>query len=165
MKKLYLVRHAKSSWNNIDQRDIDRPLNNRGKRDAPFMGKVIRKKGIKPDLIISSPAKRAFTTAKYFADELNYPKEEIIREENLYEAGVSDILKIISEINDENESIMLFSHNPGLTNFSNFISDKQIDNIPTAAVVSLILKAEHWNRIDKKTCKLEFFEYPKKYFK
>jgi phosphohistidine phosphatase len=165
LKKLYLVRHAKSSWDNTAQRDFDRPLNNRGKRDAPFMGNMISKKGVKPDLIISSPAIRAFTTAKYFADELNYPVKEIIREENLYEASVSDILSIISGIDDKNESLMVFSHNPGLTDFSNFISDKQIDNIPTAAVVSLILKTEHWNGIDKKTCTLEFFEYPKKYFK
>ncbi len=146
-------------------RDYDRPLNSRGKRDAPFMGNVLSEKGIKPDLIISSPAKRAFTTAKYFADELNYPERKIIREENLYEAGVSVILKVISEIDDKNESIMIFSHNPGITDFLNFISDKQIDNIPTAAVVSLILKFEHWNKIDKNTCKFEFFEYPKKYLK
>ncbi len=165
MKKLYLVRHAKSSWNSAGVRDYDRTLNSRGNRDAPFMGKVLSEKGIKPDLIISSPAKRAFTTAKYIAEELNYPERKIIRDENLYEAGVSDLLKVISEIDDINESIMIFSHNPGITDFSNFISDKQIDNIPTAAVVSLILLTDHWDKIDKKTCRLEFFEYPKKYFK
>ena len=129
------------------------------------MGKVLSEKRIKPDLIISSPAKRAFATAKYFADELNFPEKEIIRDGNLYGGGVNDILKVISEIDDKNENVMVFSHNPGLTDFSNFISDKQIDNIPTAGVVSLILRTEHWNKIAKKTCKLEFFEYPKKYIK
>ncbi len=164
MKRLYLVRHAKSSWSNPELRDFDRPLNKRGKRDAPFMGKLIKEKGIKPDLIITSPARRALRTAEYFADELNYPKEKIIRDEILYEAGVKDIAKIISGISNDSETIMLFGHNPGLTDFCNSVSDKYIDNIPTSAVVSLTLKTGQWSDINANTCKLEFFEYPKKYF-
>lgn len=144
-------------------RDFDRPLNKRGKRDAPFMGKLIKEKGIEPDLIITSPARRALRTAEYFAEELSYPKEKIIRDDNLYEAGVNDIVNVISGINSDSETIMLFGHNPGITDFCNSISDKYIDNIPTSAVVSLVLKTGQWSDINTNTCKLEFFEYPKKY--
>ncbi len=164
MKNLYLVRHAKSSWNNAQLRDFDRPLNNRGKRDAPFMGKLMKEKGIKPDLIFSSPAKRAYNTAEYFADELIYSKEKIIKDNNLYEASVTDILKVLLIVEDGIETLMLFGHNPGLTDFSNFISDKQIENIPTTAVVSLILQVKRWKELDANTCTFNFFEYPKKYF-
>lgn len=164
MKRLYLVRHAKSSWSNPELRDFDRPLNKRGNRDAPFMGSLLKEKGIRPDLLITSPAKRTLVTAEYFADELNYPKEDIVKEDDLYEAGARNILKIVSEQEEKISSIMLFGHNPGLTDFCNIISDRQVDNIPTSAVVLLILNAERWNELDEDTCKLEFFEYPKKYF-
>lgn len=165
MKKIYLVRHAKSSWSNPELRDYDRPLNKRGKRDAPFMGNLIKEKGIKPELLITSPAVRALTTARYFADELGYPEVDIIRDENLYEAGVKDIIKVISEISNDVGNVMLFGHNPGLTDFCNFIANRQIDNIPTSAVVSLVLKTSQWNDIEANTCELDFFEFPKKYFK
>lgn len=164
MKRLYLVRHAKSSWSNPELRDFDRPLNKRGNRDAPFMGSLIKEKGIRPDLLISSPSKRALATAEYFADELDYRKNDIVKEDDLYEAGVRDILRIVSLQEEKFDSIMLFGHNPGITDFCNMISDKQIDNIPTSAVVSLILNPGQWNKINEGTCKLEFFEYPKKYF-
>jgi len=164
LKRLYLVRHAKSSWSNPELRDFDRPLNKRGNRDAPFMGSLIKEKGIRPDLLISSPSKRALATAEYFADELDYRKNDIVKEDDLYEAGVRDILRIVSLQEEKFDSIMLFGHNPGITDFCNMISDKQIDNIPTSAVVSLILNPGQWNKINEGTCKLEFFEYPKKYF-
>ena len=163
MKRLYLVRHAKSSWSNPELRDFDRPLNKRGKRDAPFMGKLIKEKGVKPDLIITSPARRALRTAEYFAEELSYPKEKIIRDENLYEAGVKDIVKVISDFGTDSETLMIFGHNHVLTDFCNSISDKFIDNIPTSAVVSLIPGTGQWSDINANTCNLEFFEYPKKY--
>ena len=87
MKKLYLARHAKSSWKNPDLDDYDRPLNKRGIRDAPFIGKKLKEKNILPDLIISSPAIRAITTAKELAAQMGYPEENIILDENIYEAG------------------------------------------------------------------------------
>lgn len=164
MKKLYLVRHAKSSWSNPELRDYDRPLNKRGLRDAPFMGKLIKEKGIMPELLIASPARRALITAEYFADALGFQKKDIIRDEDMYEAGLRDILKVISEISNEIGSAMLFGHNPGLTDVCNFIAGRHIDNIPTAAVVSLMLKISQWNDIEENTCELEFFEFPKKYF-
>jgi phosphohistidine phosphatase len=165
LKKLYLVRHAKSSWKNPELNDYERPLNKRGKRDAPFMGNLINEKGITPDLIISSTAKRAYETAKYFAGEMKYPLEKIKTDKNLYEAGVNDILSVLSKTESNIETLMLFSHNPGLTDFSNFISNERIENIPTSAVVSLKLNVKHWKEIGEQSCELEFFEYPKRYFK
>lgn len=162
MKTLYLGRHAKSSWKNMDLADIDRPLNKRGKRDAPFMGKLLADKGIKPDLIISSSAKRAAATAKVIASEINYPEEEIIFDENIYEASGRGLLEIISGTDEEYNSIMLFGHNPGVTVLQNNLSEHFIDNIPTCGVVALEFKTS-WNEIELKSAGFIFFEYPKKY--
>ena len=165
MKKLYFVRHAKSSWKDSTLNDFDRPLNKRGKRDAPFMGKLLKERGIKPELIISSSAVRTTSTALFFAEGMNYPPYDIIKDDNLYEAGSRDILNIIVAIEDTINSLMIFAHNPGITELYNFLSKKKIDNIPTSAVVSLTFKVDHWTQIDINTSSLDFFEYPKKYFK
>jgi phosphohistidine phosphatase len=165
MKTIYLVRHAKSSWKNPQLDDIDRPLNKRGKRDAPFMGKLLKEKGIRPDLMITSPAKRAYSTAEYFASEINYPLKEIQTNKDLYDADADNILTLIKKTDDNIKSIMIFGHNPGLTNVQNFICKKHIDNIPTSAVVSLGLNVDHWNQIKQNSCELEFFGFPQKYLK
>ena len=159
------MRHAKSSWKNPELNDFDRPLNKRGKRDAPFMGKLLKGKKIKPDLVITSPAERAYTTAKYFAEEMNYPAEKIRTDNSLYEANSRDIIKVMTNTEDNINSLMIFAHNPGITDLHNFICEKHIDNIPTSAVVSLILKVRHWKEVAENTCQLEFFEYPKNYLK
>ena len=164
MKTLYLVRHAKSSWKDNSLKDFDRPLNERGKRDAPFMGKLIREKGINPDIIISSPAKRAISTAKYFSAEFNKSKKEIIENNNIYEAGAGQLIDIINSIADNNNSAMLFGHNPGFTMLSNYLADKRIDNIPTCGVVTITFDVDSWKEIEVGTGKLIEFEYPKKYF-
>ncbi len=162
-KTLYLVRHAKSSWKNEGLTDAERPLNKRGKHDAPLMGKLLGQRGEKPDLLISSPAKRALSTAKLLAHELGYTKENIVVMEELYMADVSDFLKIVQNINDTAVSIMLFSHNPGITYFANFISGSDIENIPTAGVVRIDLDISSWIDADKTKGNRVFFEYPKKY--
>ncbi len=100
MKRVYLVRHAKSDWKRIGLADRDRPLNKRGKRDAPVMGQRLAARGVKPDLIVTSPAKRARKTAKVFAKELGYPKDEIVVEERVYEGGVEDLWDIIRGTDD-----------------------------------------------------------------
>ena len=118
IKSLLLVRHAKSSWEDLSQKDFDRPLNDRGKKDAPAMAKHFRKeKNIKLDTIISSPAKRAFSTAKFFADEFDIKKKNIIEKPELYEASIEDFYTAIESIDDDYDSVALFSHNPGITAF------------------------------------------------
>jgi phosphohistidine phosphatase len=163
MKELFLVRHAKSSWKDETLSDFERPLNKRGKRDAPFMGKFIKQQGVKPDLFISSPASRTLSTAKIFAEETGYPFGHLLVEPKLYMASRKDIFELIKEIDDLYNSVMVFSHNPGLTDFAVYLG-ANIDNIPTCGIAAFDVNAESWKMIEN-NCNLKFFEYPKKYFK
>jgi phosphohistidine phosphatase len=163
MKKLYLVRHAKSSWEDNKLKDIERPLNKRGKKDAPMMGKLLNQHKIKPDLLITSPAERALETAKIFSKELNILPENFITDLNLYEAGRKDILRIIHQFDNEKNTTMIFSHNPGLTDLACFLTSGTVCDIPTCGIVSLNCKIDNWNDLDDVNCELEFFEYPKKH--
>ena len=162
MKTLYLARHAKSYWKDQSIPDFDRPLNNRGKRDAPFMGEVLKDKKIKISLIISSPAKRTKKTAIEISAKIGYLEKNILYNEELYEASSNTLIKTIKKLDEEYDSIMMFGHNPGLTLLNNHISNHYIDNIPTCGIVALEFDKK-WNEIDKNTCKFLFFEYPKLY--
>ena len=138
MKTLTLVRHAKSSWKHADLTDRERPLNKRGERDAPIMGKRIVAAGIRPSLIISSPAVRAWTTAKIIANEIGYPREFLQREDSLYHASLDDILDVLVAQDAEFNNVMLFGHNPGLTTFANYLSPGITNNLPTTGVLSVL---------------------------
>ena len=162
MKTLYLARHAKSYWKDQSIPDFDRPLNNRGKRDAPFMGEVLKDKKIKISLIISSPAKRTKKTAIEIAAKIGYLEKNILYNDELYEASSNTLIKTIKKIDEKYDSVMMFGHNPGLTLLNNHISNHYIDNIPTCGIVALEFDKK-WNEIDKNTCKFLFFEYPKLY--
>ncbi|MCU0332223.1 MAG: histidine phosphatase family protein [Ignavibacteriaceae bacterium] len=162
MKTLYLARHAKSYWKDQSIPDFDRPLNSRGKRDAPFMGEVLNDKKIKPDLIVSSPAKRTKKTAIEIASKLGYTEKKIQFNEDLYEASSNTIIKLIKKIEEKYDRVMIFGHNPGLTMLNNHISNHYIDNIPTCGIVALQFDKK-WSEIDKNSCKFLFFEYPKLY--
>jgi len=156
MRTLYLVRHAKSSWKDFSLDDFDRPLNKRGKRDAPFMAQKLKEMGEKPDIIISSPAKRARKTAKHFSQTLDVP---LVLDERLYEAHTSDFETVSKEAFETCNSVMLVSHNPGLTMFNDAISNKPIFNIPTTGIVSIALQS-----LDPIKGKQQFFLYPKQFF-
>jgi phosphohistidine phosphatase len=162
MKTLYLARHAKSYWKDQSIPDIDRPLNSRGKRDAPFMGEVLNDRKIMLDLIISSPAKRTKKTAIEIASKIGYPEKKIQFNEDLYEASSNTIIKLIKKIEEKYDSVMIFGHNPGLTMLNNHLSNHYIDNIPTCGIVALQLDKK-WSELDKNSCKFLFFEYPKLY--
>jgi len=162
MKTLYLVRHAKSSWKNPELNDLDRPLNARGKTDAPKMGKLLKKLGEQPDLIISSPAKRAARTASKIAREIGYPVKKIVKEDKLYMAGHEDFFGVISKVKKSVGKLMIVSHNFGLTIFANFITGSDLVNIPTAGIVRIDFDINKWKEIKDTTGKLIFFEYPKK---
>ncbi|MEJ2053910.1 MAG: histidine phosphatase family protein [Calditrichaceae bacterium] len=163
MKSLLLVRHAKSSWQYPGLTDFERPLNKRGHRDAPFMGELLLKRNAVPDLIISSPATRAITTARYFAENMKYSLEKIRTDERLYDASVNDITKVIYETDNTVESLMIVSHNPGLTETADRLSGKIFENIVTSAVMAIQFDAESWDKINSKNADVEFYEYPKKY--
>ena len=163
MKTLYLVRHAKSSWDYHDLSDFERPLNGRGKASAPFMGKVLKKMGVKPGLIVSSPANRAITTASIIARELDYSSDAIQTRFSIYEAGISELLDVVNETNDEFDSLMLFGHNPGFTFLAERLSNTMIDNMPTCGVAAISFKTEKWSEVEAGSGKLVFFDYPKKH--
>ncbi len=165
MKTLYLNRHAKSSWNTPSLADFDRPLNKRGERDAPLMGDVLSKLISPPDIIYSSPANRAITTAKIIASSFNYDKEKIVEDIKIYESAVSELLRIINNTPDIHNSIMIFGHNPTFTMASNFLSNKFIDNIPTCGFVKIDFDVKSWKEVEGEKGKLILFEYPKKYLK
>jgi phosphohistidine phosphatase len=163
MKTLYVVRHAKSSWDDPDRSDFDRPLNDRGKRDAPRMGKRLKEKDIHPDLMFTSPAKRALSTCKLISKALDYPKSKIKEEQKLYHASDDDILSSVQALNDKHNIVMIFGHNPGLTEFVNSLmsEEKNIDNIPTAGVVAFELNISSWRQLTWGIGKLLFFDFPK----
>lgn len=161
MKILTLVRHAKSSWNHPDLSDRQRPLNARGERNAPDMGRRIVAHGIRPSLIITSPATRAWTTAKIIAAEIGYPAEFLQREDSLYLASLDDLLDTVVAQDSGFNSLMVVGHNPGLTEFVNFLIPGLTNNLPTAGVVSVQLDRDDWNLYEQPKVELLVFDYPK----
>ncbi len=158
-KQLLLVRHGKSDWGNLDLQDFDRPLNKRGKENAPEMAERLINRGFKIDQIVSSPAKRAKSTAKYFAEAYNI--DEIRFEESIYEASSSTLLKVVNGLNDSADKVVMFGHNPGFTDFANELSGADIYNIPTAGMVLISFPFDSWQMVSKGTGELVFFDYPK----
>jgi len=162
MKTLTLVRHAKSSWKDSSLSDRDRPLNKRGERDVPIMAKRIAEAGIRPSLIVCSPAVRAWTTAKAIAAEIGYPLEFLQRENKLYLASLDDLLDVLVSQDNGFNSLIIVGHNPGLTTFANYLSPAITNNIPTAGVVSVNFDREDWNLYERPETELLTFDYPKK---
>ena len=165
MKTIYLVRHAKSSWKFPDLDDFDRPLNKRGKRDAPVMGRFLKDRHILPDIILSSPANRTKTTAKIISESISYPKKNIVFDNNIYEASTMGLLGITGNADDAMMSIMLVGHNPSMTYFANMLANIRIDNVPTCGIVGISLNISSWKDIAEGCGKLMFFEYPKNLIK
>lgn len=164
MKNIYLVRHAKSSWKHANLPDFERPLNDRGERDAPFMGELLNKHNIKPDLVISSNAKRAILTVENICSKIEYPIENIEFRKDIYEAAGSELLEIIKSVSNKHDSLMMVGHNPGMTTLSNYLTGEFIDNIPTCGIVSIEFICDAWNEIGMDAGKLKWFEFPGKYF-
>lgn len=143
MKTLYLVRHAKSSWK-FDVIDHQRPLNERGLNDAPKMAQHIARQMPKPDLIISSDALRARTTAVFFAKAYHIEDKEIMLNHQLYDFAGSDLVEVIRTTNNEVETLMVFGHNNAMTNFVNTYGDQDIDNVATAAFTAINFEIDSW---------------------
>lgn len=162
MKTLVLVRHAKSSWKDPGLADRDRPLNPRGRRDAPKMGRRLAARGASPDLILTSPAVRAVTTARIIAEIVGYPEREIVEDERLYAADSGEILEVIRGVEDRFERVFLCGHNPGLTDLVNELSDEPIANVPTCGVVELQVVRGSWREARRDTVRQVEFDYPKK---
>jgi len=148
VKTLFLVRHAKSSRNEPALQDKDRPLNNRGKRDAPKMGKRLAKREVMPDLILSSPAKRALKTAQLIAKKLDYKLQDIVVDERVYATGADELLHLIRKLGAKPKSVMLVGHNPELTELAHHLSSK-ITHLPTCAIAEFTIEAKSWTTIGK----------------
>ena len=161
MKTLLLVRHAKSDWGNPALEDFDRPLNERGKRDAPAMARRLLDKNINIDEIISSPAKRAAKTAKAFAESYDLKKSRLQFKEELYMAGSAAFTAVIESADDKFESIAVFSHNPGITGFANELTNARFDNIPTCGVFAIKINTDTWKNFRNAPKEFWFFDYPK----
>jgi phosphohistidine phosphatase len=161
MKTLTIFRHAKSSWNNPGLQDHDRPLNRRGERDAPMMGERLQAAGIRPSLILSSPAARAWTTAKFLADAISYPTEFLQRDPSLYHAGLNKLYDVITAQDEGFNSITIVGHNPGLTDLANDLIPNLTSNLPTAGFVSILIDSDDWDLRTRNSAKLIEYNYPK----
>ena len=162
MKRLTLVRHAKSSWADSDLADFDRPLNDRGERDAPKMAKRLRKRSMEPDVLLSSSALRARTTATILADGMHIPNERLIMVPQLYLANVPELLTVLKSQSPTHQHAMLVAHNPGLTELGNYLGESlSIDNIPTCGVLCLDFAIDKWEELSPQQGQLVFFDFPK----
>jgi phosphohistidine phosphatase len=159
MKTLVIIRHAKSSWDNPLLSDFDRPLNDRGKEDAPEMAKRLQRTKITPGIWLSSNAKRAYSTAKRFADVFGVDHSEIQQLDELYHASDSRLLETVHSIPAKHDVAFLFGHNPGLTDFVNQVSNLRTDNIPTCGVV--VLQLPSWKKAGHEPAELLLYDYPK----
>lgn len=163
MKTLYLIRHAKSDWNNPLLSDFDRGLNKRGMKDAPLMGEVLSHQRIHPDLILSSPALRAKTTAIKIAHKLHYPLDSIQYEPSLYACDVETIFSAIRNVAQTLDTLFVFGHNPEFTECVNAICGSDIDNIPTCGIVAMQLREDSWKSIGLNSAELLFIDTPKQH--
>ncbi|SOD11399.1 SixA phosphatase family protein [Pedobacter xixiisoli] len=160
-KQLIIIRHAKSDWGDFNLKDFDRPLNPRGHKNAPEMAGRLAAKEIKPDVIVSSPALRALTTAKYFASGWKLEAEQLHTNASVYEANIKMLLQVVNGFDDKHNSIALFGHNPGLTDFVNYLTDEYLTNMPTCSVAIIEFPFDEWKLVSSNTGSLVLFDYPK----
>lgn len=163
MRFLTLIRHAKSSWDNPLLRDFDRPLNPRGLSDAPLMGEVLRNANVTFDIIVSSPAVRAITTAQLISKEVHYRQDDIVEEPRIYEASPDTLLEVIHDLDARKHNAALVGHNPGFTELANLLVKDAIGELPTCAIVRMSFEVGDWSEIQPGLGRLIAYDYPKKY--
>jgi phosphohistidine phosphatase len=161
MKKLIVVRHAKSSWATMGMDDFDRPLNERGKKDAPQMAKRLIQKHIEIDAFISSTANRAFTTALYFAEAYGKNQHDILAIPTLYHAAPQTFYTVVESLANDLNTVILFSHNPGITDFVNQLTNTRIDNMPTCGIFAVSVETNSWQHFATAKKTYWFFDSPK----
>lgn len=161
MKRVIIVRHAKSSWDDATITDFERPLNERGKNDAPMMAKRLADKKVEIDTFISSPAKRAKKTASLFAKEFGQGKDDLVLIDDLYHAGPEQFYAAIEKAPAKAKTIAIFSHNPGITDFVNELTDTRVDDMPTCAVYAVKVDIKDWSEFRKAKREFWFFDFPK----
>jgi phosphohistidine phosphatase len=161
VKTVFIIRHAKSDQSFFGN-DFERPLNERGKNDAPMMAKRLKHKQVAIDAFVSSPAKRAKKTAEFFAKEYGKDENDILFISALYHAPAPVFYEVISTMPDDLAAIAVFAHNPGITNFINSLAeDTSIDNMPTCGIFSVRADIANWKEFAKAKKEFVFFDYPK----
>ncbi|MBB6609907.1 histidine phosphatase family protein [Pontibacter sp. Tf4] len=163
MKTLYILRHAKSSWEFEELSDHDRPLNKRGRTDATLMGRELSSRGVLPELIVSSPAVRAITTATLVGRELGYDPDDVVIDDRIYGADKNTLLEVVQETPLEHENMMIIGHNEAITDFANMLSPEVVGSIPTAGIIALTFECESWYEISRDNAEFLFFDFPKNY--
>ncbi|HSC54599.1 MAG TPA: histidine phosphatase family protein [Phnomibacter sp.] len=161
MKSILLIRHAKSSWDSPTMKDFDRPLNERGLKDAPMMAQRMLDRKVKLDAIISSTAKRAFTTATFFAKAHQQKESDIKRIDKLYHAMPPVFEEVVAEISPAHNTVAIFSHNPGITEFANLLGVARIDNMPTCGILGVHFLCDDWQQAMQSEKRFWLFDYPK----
>ena len=161
MKLLLLIRHAKSSWDSPTMKDFDRPLNDRGHKDAPMMAERLLQKKISIDAFVTSTAIRALTTAEYFQKTYKAPHAHLIHVAELYHAQPINFAKVISSLQDDWKSVAIFSHNPGITEMVNSFGVASVADMPTCAVFGVTADVKHWKDFEAAEKRFLLFEYPK----
>lgn len=161
-KKLFIVRHAKSDWSHAGMSDFDRPLNERGMRNAPFMADKLAEAGHTIDFILTSPANRALTTAGYFKRRLGLRDTQWDTERKIYEADVKRLLTIINRMDDSYSTVMLVGHNPGLSSLVHELTGEWVI-MPTCGIAEVAIPFESWSLVSAGTCNLLSFDFPKRY--
>lgn len=162
MKDLYLIRHAKSDWSNPDWTDFERPLNKRGLDNAPRMGEFLKEQNVLPDIIYSSDANRALSTAQILAEKIGYPINKIIKQHSIYESGVQFYLELITGIDDNMNSAFVVGHNPTQTVLINYLTDAGVSHLPTCGVAHIQVDSDSWEYVSKSTGRLLNLFTPKK---
>ena len=162
-KTLLLIRHAKSDWSVQGQKDFERELNQRGNMDAPRMGAKMLELGLIPDFVVSSPAKRAMMTAEYICEQIKYPADKIDFQEDVYEASVRTLLKIVNELDDSYQTVALFGHNPGFSYLAEYLTGAVIGDMPTCGIAQLTFEGSKWSEVSQNTGHLKSLIFPKMY--
>lgn len=163
MKNLLVIRHAKSSWQDSELADYDRPLNARGQRDAPFMGEQLKQRSLKPDLLLSSPAHRAAETAVLIAGAVGYNPSAIDFRREIYLAKTSYLMELVQGLDDAFERVFLIGHNPDITSLANRLSGESLAEMPTCGIANIEFAVDSWQEIMDGAGTLKFFDYPKRY--
>ena len=162
-KVLHIVRHGKSSWDFENLSDIDRPLSPRGIDNAYLMARKLSERKVVPDLFLTSPANRALYTAIIFARILKFPYDKIHISDAIYSGSTDELVKLIRSRDNSVSQLLIFGHNPAFTSLANHLMNKNLDNIPTAGIVSLTYEIESWDQVGKTDPGKDFFDYPKRY--
>ncbi|MEI8109985.1 MAG: histidine phosphatase family protein [Chitinophagia bacterium] len=161
MKRLLVIRHAKTHPAQPGQKDFDRMLNERGLQDAANMAERLIQRGILIDALVSSPANRALETARIFANAYHLPESDIQQLDYLYHPEPGDMFKAVMKLPDEVQTAAIFSHNPGITDFVNLLSDIRIDHLPTCGIFAVAADINHWLELKAATRYFFFFDQPK----